>query len=796
MNDRLGVDPELAELFPGEPDLLDLAARVRASRPEAPLAPNYPAYLRARLMDAAPGVLRPRGLRRLIGRRGGWLAGAGALAGAAMVTAVVVTLVAGPRPGGRVELAVDTAALPHGVVDPGGDITIAFNQPMDHTSVERAIHIQPATAYTTQWSGNTLTIVPEHHLAATAAYTVRLDNHTAQASDGQHLAQPVVVSFVTRPAPTPPARPAPTPPPLAVVTLGPAAHGSLAPSGDGGVLLTNGTAPTPPAPAPAPTTATPAASPSASPSAAATPSPSPSPLPSPSPTTAATGSLLRWSADGRQASVLGPAVAAAAVSSAGRSVAVLRDHGDGTLDVVVEHLDGSQARVLAGRADPGSPLAWDARGRVLFVGGGQLRSVDLGGVVRQLPLAIPSGTRLVLAPDGRHAYLAPVTQATPGPPTPSPSPSPSPTPAPSPSASPAGLGAGMIVDLGDGSSLVLSGSPSTVAFAGDGAAVAWVDRSAATPVIRVLAIPASLTGATASPVTVPLGSVATAVDSAFALRSGGTLAISVSSTGSVELRVLGADGTVLGTAPGLHAPVWVSDTTVAAIDAQGDAVLARVVGGPPSGPARPDLSGAGAILDQLVSAQGGADPAGLRAVPVTGSPAPDLVALTPGPVTQAYVVSVVGSADASTISAQVRLVHVPATTDQDQAVTTADEQVTLSRTGGGYAVSGLTVGAFAAQSPGPHVLHVSVVGSGRDRIVELAFDSDLDPGTVAAGVSVRGPADPVHTVVTYDAATRTVRVTVAAEAFHPGPLTLRVDTGLQDVDGNPVAAPYTTTLPG
>ena len=64
-------DPELAELFGDDPGLLELAQRVRESRPEPDLDPRFPAILRARLMEEAQDGAHPRPRLPAGGRRSG-----------------------------------------------------------------------------------------------------------------------------------------------------------------------------------------------------------------------------------------------------------------------------------------------------------------------------------------------------------------------------------------------------------------------------------------------------------------------------------------------------------------------------------------------------------------------------------------------------------------------------------------------------------------------------------------------------------------------------------------------------
>jgi hypothetical protein len=87
---------------------------------------------------------------------------------------------------------------------------------------------------------------------------------------------------------------------------------------------------------------------------------------------------------------------------------------------------------------------------------------------------------------------------------------------------------------------------------------------------------------------------------------------------------------------------------------------------------------------------------------------------------------------------------------------------------------------------GPEVVRASVTGNQ----VHVQFDSDLNPSTVASGVSIRG----VPTQATYDSKTKTVTLTAAGGLpASGGPYQLQVGGGLQDVSQRS-AVPYELSL--
>ncbi|HEY6378045.1 MAG TPA: Ig-like domain-containing protein, partial [Candidatus Dormibacteraeota bacterium] len=697
------TDLELAAIFPDEPEMLELAQLVQAARPQAPVRPHFQGQLRARLMEAAPQALRPRGILGLR-LRPAWLMG-GALATLGAAAAITVFSVLHSGGDTVVQNLHPVASIPAGAVNVSPDqaITIAFNQPMDQASVVRAVHITPATAYTTSWTGNTLTISPTHHLAGSAAYVVSVDNRTAQATSGARLAAPVVIPFGTKPTPTP----APTPtaaPALSEAVLGQALAGSAlvaAPNGDvvvGSGLAVSTAAATPSAtstasPSPSATAPPAATAPSASPGAGGSPSPAGSASP------AAQPQLVRLG--GGSATILGPQSAAVAISPAGHSVASLTPDGDHA-DVVVANLDGSNRRVLARSADATSPLAWTRAG-IMFVGSGRVRLVDLGGVLHTppLPAVTPGGAPLLVRDGNRMVLLSEPAAAAPTSPTPGAGPSPAATTA-------TALVAPTIADLGDGSTLNLPAGAAAVAASSDGSTVAWVTQGPTGFVVQRATIPAALTGATLRPVTVDLGGGVRDVKALALSPTGATLAAAViQSDGTSRLRIVGTPGHVLGTGRALDGPVFVSPDAVAGLAANGgasDVVVETVSGAGGGAAADPNAvpAGASTLLDNLIAAQSPAGSSALAALPTIGTPAPDVAALTPHGITQAYAVSATTGDGGASVVALVRLLHIPDASENSGTVTVADETVTLRRTtGGDYAIAGLAVTPLAPQLNGP-----------------------------------------------------------------------------------------------
>jgi hypothetical protein len=204
-------DPELESLFEREPGLEHQVNLLRSARLKPPpLDANFRPALRRRLMQEAYAryetVRRPSLLARIFSGPGM----AVGLAAAAAILLVFVLVVNGGNWFGPGQVQVTTV----GAVAVNQPITVSFNQPMDHHSVEKAIQIEPATQVTYSWQGNNLVIQPASgELAPNTQYhvTVAADAKTAP---GVKIGQAAVVAINTAPLPTPipTLLPSPSPP--------------------------------------------------------------------------------------------------------------------------------------------------------------------------------------------------------------------------------------------------------------------------------------------------------------------------------------------------------------------------------------------------------------------------------------------------------------------------------------------------------------------------------------------------------------------------------------------------------
>jgi hypothetical protein len=206
-------DPELEDLYRREPGLERYANLLRSSRlKEPPLDPNFRPALRRKLMQAAYEGYETRRRPSLLTRIFSGPGMAVGLAAAAVLLLAFVLVVNGGNWFGPGQVEVYTASQPVAVNQP---ITVSFNQPMDHLSVEKTIQIEPATQVTFSWHGNDLVILPSSgELAPNTQYhvTVAADARTAP---GVKIGQAAVVAVTTAPLPSPSPTPVPVPSPPA-----------------------------------------------------------------------------------------------------------------------------------------------------------------------------------------------------------------------------------------------------------------------------------------------------------------------------------------------------------------------------------------------------------------------------------------------------------------------------------------------------------------------------------------------------------------------------------------------------
>ncbi|MEO8899014.1 MAG: Ig-like domain-containing protein [Candidatus Dormibacter sp.] len=753
MTDSRWLDSELDSILEGDPELIQLAHLVRAARPEPALDPRFEAVLRAQLMReaarTAPAVTekKQRIPRQRVARGAWWrspkpFAWTGAGLGVALAAATVI-LISKPLQDHQVVTAGSPVAELHQV---GADnvITVAFSQPMNHQAVVAGLHIRPATEVSTTWQGNNLLITPTHHLAGNTPYTVTIDRSAAQSASGAVAAADIHISFGT--APTPP--PAPSVTTLSTTALGPVDAGTQLIAGpSGSVIATSSTAPqTTPTPPPTatPTTtaaATASATPSATPSAAA-----PAPL-------SANSTVLFGSAG---TTTLGPAASSAALSSNGLRLVSAVTTASGS-QIVLSRVNGGNNTVLTTIGVPVLATGWLSPDTALVAESDRILSIDLQGHVTNL-VALPAGTAtVVFAPAGGRAFAG------------------------SPSAD------GALYDLAGRDSRVLIGSRTLAAFSGDGKTVAWIDNSS--PIARLLTSPVARDQAAVIPLDHPGDSVA-----ALALDQTGAR------TAIIDHPALGGDqldinalpsGTLIARGPSGTHPVFTSSgNRIALVSAGGQAETAVLPGGASTTTnVLPD--GAAGVLSAFVNAQTGGDPAAIAEYAVPSLPA---AAVTPGGLTRAYVISAAVNPD-GTVAATARLIIDASATHP--LASFADESLTLtpSLSKSAFLVSAITVAPLHDEPVGPHVVHVTPTNVAGALVLQVSFDSDLRPSTVASAISVTtSDGQLLHATTVYDAEQRTAVVTLTV----PGDthVSVTVGTGVLDVDGQALASAFTTAVGG
>jgi hypothetical protein len=205
-------DPELEDLFKRTPALERFVNLLRMTRLKPPpLDPSFRPALRRRLMQAAYDRYETRQRPSLFARLFSGPGMAVGLAAAAVLLLGFVLVVNGGSWFGPGQVQVTSV----GAVAVNQPITVSFNQPMNHLSVEKAIQIEPATQVTYTWHGNDLVIQPASgELAPNTQYhvTVAADAKTAP---GVKIGQAAVVAVTTAPLPSPSPTPHPSPSPPA-----------------------------------------------------------------------------------------------------------------------------------------------------------------------------------------------------------------------------------------------------------------------------------------------------------------------------------------------------------------------------------------------------------------------------------------------------------------------------------------------------------------------------------------------------------------------------------------------------
>jgi hypothetical protein len=201
-------DPELDDILQDE-ELIRLAGLLKATRrAEPPLDEAFRSDLRRQLMQRAwdMGEERTPWWQRLTGPPA--LAWAGAALGILLIGSVVVFTA--NQPPAINDIVITSPIADAHAVQLQQPILVSFNQPMNHTSTEKAVKITPATYVAFTWNDNTLAVHPTGGtLAPNTQYRVTI-GPGATTAKGQPLTSSKTITFVTRPSATPPPSPRPT----------------------------------------------------------------------------------------------------------------------------------------------------------------------------------------------------------------------------------------------------------------------------------------------------------------------------------------------------------------------------------------------------------------------------------------------------------------------------------------------------------------------------------------------------------------------------------------------------------
>jgi Bacterial Ig-like domain/WD40-like Beta Propeller Repeat len=227
-------DPDLDDVLQDD-ELVRLGGLLRSTlRAEPPLDEAFRSALRRQLMQTAweMGEGHTPWWRRLSAPATPSLAWVGAAAGVLLIASVVV-YTASQQPGvGVNELIITSPIADEHAVQLQQPILVAFNQPMDHKSTEKAVTIAPATYVAFSWNVNTLKVQPTSGiLSPNTQYQVTIGPGARTQAGNALLTSPKTITFITQPS----AAPTPTPRPTASPTTGPLAEHKLTavPSGTG-----------------------------------------------------------------------------------------------------------------------------------------------------------------------------------------------------------------------------------------------------------------------------------------------------------------------------------------------------------------------------------------------------------------------------------------------------------------------------------------------------------------------------------------------------------------------------------
>lgn len=744
-------DPELRELFgdPADQEVIDL---LRATRPAAPpLDPHFRNYLRAKLMTEARDRLGEPARRRWfqLGPVGMAPAMAAVAAGFLIVLGIEIYLHPSSTTGQAV--AVNVVGIDNKKnVATAEPIQIPFSGPVDKTAVQESVVIQPATAFTQHWEGQTLVITPAHPLAPNTSYKVTLQPK-ASAPASQPLAspqpvqRPVIVHFLTAPAPVPPV----VPPSFKSGSVRYAYDNRLPESSklssptwtnDGQLLVTG-------------------------PADAATPSTTATTAPSVT-TTASTTNVWLMSTQGTLIRLVAPGGSYPSTAPSGGVFADWQQRADQAV-LEVRDLQGTVqvASVATVSGHPDRPAVWLGSDRLAYLNDGALRIVDLHGTAIASPAlkgvgamtASGNGHFLAIASDSGSLVLDLTSMTT--------------TPLPAGATGFAWSPSGQLTFVipHGGSTDLYAGADARTArkIATSDAGESWSDISWA-PDSTSLLVASRSGSANASHSRLILINADGSSPVTFGSSQRDYASPQWSPRGDLVLftRRDEAGGVSLWTAKDtVGQPSAVDNAESQALAEVDKFMQARIKG---------DLTGAQAQLD--ASAQQ-AYTSGASAL------------LSPGaPFDRYYPVSVqLVAPNKFLIGARVFI------TRNGTETSFFEEQLTVILQDQRYLIDAVSATPTVQLGHGPTVVSMEVRQNGQNQQVMVRFDSDLKPETVSADtIQIKdGQGNRLKARVSFDPDAHLVTLETK---LPPGRYVLVVTTGVDDINGSPVAQAYSSPL--
>jgi hypothetical protein len=755
-------DQELQALFsdPADQEVVDL---LRSSRPAPPpLDPHFRNYLRAKLMaDARDRLAAPTGRRWFqVGPVGMAPAMAAVAAGFLIVLAIGVYLHG--EPAASTQVAVNVTAIDNRKdVATAEPIQIPFSGPVDKTAVEESVVIQPATSFTKHWEGQTLVITPAHPLAANTSYKVTLQPKAAPlkaappkltAAPTAAPQRPVVVHFLTAPAPVAPI----VPPSYGSGSVSWSYDNRLPESStlsspawtpDGQLLVTRASLSAGP---------TPTATATASPTAGATPK-------------AATDIWL-MSIQGTQATFVrdvAPGGTYPAVAPSGGAFADWQETSPDRSTLEVRDLQGNVqvASVATVNGRPDGAAVWLGADRLAYVNAGALTVVDLHGTIIAAPVLQVSGA-MAASRNGLHLALKSTTGS-------------------------------VVLDLTSMQTAPLPDGAAGFAWSPGGQLAFTITQATGTALYAGSDAKSAHRIAT-SPAGETWSDLNWAPDSASLLLASHTGVGTAAHTGLLLINADGSAPAPFGSIQREYAsPRWSPHGDLVLFsrpdEARGTSLwTAKAVIGQPSAVdtaqaqalAEIDKFMQARISGNLGTAQAQLDATAKQAY-ATGASA----LLSPGaPFVRYYPVSVqLTGPNKFLIGARVFIAR------NNQEVSFFEEQLTVVLQDQRYLIDAVTSGPTVQLGHGPTVVSVEVHQNGPAQQVLVRFDADLKPGTISADTVLikdsQGAVVPA--VVTFDPDGHLVTVDAR---LRPGSYSLVVTTGVADINGAPVSQDYSAPL--